>query len=530
MATNSKIQSLDIPNWGMTMETGVVGEWLIGIGDSFKQGDPLVTVESTKIANDLEAPFDGTLRRIVADVGQELPVGDIIGVSADPDVSEEDIDAFVAKRQAEDAAKSGGGQEPQPAAAAPAPAKKEAAPSPQPSQPAPVAAPGPVAAVATAASRSAKPQSYSIPAALSGSTPEDFEGATSHALRLALKENIDLSGIDGTGRLGRVTVEDIDSAVRAAGGTVPEPVTRRGEVHLKSTGDDSTVLATPVARRVAAELGVNLLDARPTGRHGRVTKEDVEDTARRFKLEAQAQALGTSVSALEEPEFESVPLSSVRKVIGQRLQASKLNSPHFRVTSEVNLDAVLEMRSSLNEKVPGVHLSINDMLIKAVSAALIEVPGVNVQFDEANQTILEFSHADISVAVDSPAGLITPIVRGADKKSLREISAEVKELATKAKANTLVPDEFQGGTFTISNLGMFGVSSFDAIINPPQAAILAVGAAQKRLGLGAGGEIVENSILALTLSSDHRVVDGALAARFMAALKRFLESPELLLV
>ncbi|MDN6532615.1 MAG: diaminohydroxyphosphoribosylaminopyrimidine deaminase, partial [Corynebacterium flavescens] len=138
MATNSKIQSLDIPNWGMTMETGVVGEWLIGIGDSFKQGDPLVTVESTKIANDLEAPFDGTLRRIVADVGQELPVGDIIGVSADPDVSEEDIDAFVAKRQAEDAAKSGGGQEPQPAAAAPAPAKKEAAPSPQPSQPAPV--------------------------------------------------------------------------------------------------------------------------------------------------------------------------------------------------------------------------------------------------------------------------------------------------------------------------------------------------------------------------------------------------------
>jgi len=121
-------------------------------------------------------------------------------------------------------------------------------------------------------------------------------------------------------------------------------------------------------------------------------------------------------------------------------------------------------------------------------------------------------------------------VRGADKKSLREISAEVKELATKAKANTLVPDEFQGGTFTISNLGMFGVSSFDAIINPPQAAILAVGAAQKRLGLGAGGEIVENSILALTLSSDHRVVDGALAARFMAALKRFLESPELLLV
>lgn len=520
MATSSTIQSLDIPNWGMTMETGVVGEWLISIGDSFKQGDPLVTIESTKIVNDLEAPFDGTLRRLVAEVGEDLPVGAIIAVSADPSASDEDIAAFVEKRQAEDAAKAGSSA-PEPPAA-PQPVEQPA------QQPAPAVAAAVIPEVAPTPAGTA--QTYAIPGSLSGSTDEEGVPATSHALRLARKYSIDLSKITGTGRYDRVTVDDIDGAVRAAGGTVPAPQGHRHGGSLKSTGDDSTVPATPVARRVAAELGVNLLDARPTGRHGRVTKADVEDTARRFDIQTQADAAGTTVDAVAEPEFTAVPLSAVRKVIGQRLQASKQNAPHYRVAIDVNVNSILALRVSLNEKVPGVHLSINDLIIKAVAAALVEVPEVNVNYDEINNAILNFRHADISVAVATPGGLITPIIRQADTKSLSTISAEARELATRAKANTLKPDEFQGGTFTISNLGMFGITSFDAIINPPQAAILAVGAAQKRPALGADGQLTENNIVTLTLSSDHRVIDGALAARFLAALARLLESPELLLV
>ncbi|WP_228200118.1 2-oxo acid dehydrogenase subunit E2, partial [Acinetobacter baumannii] len=194
-----------------------------------------------------------------------------------------------------------------------------------------------------------------------------------------------------------------------------------------------------------------------------------------------------------------------------------------------NVEALQKLRKQINETVPQVKLSINDMLIKAAAAALIKVPEVNVQFDEATQSILQFSQADISVAVAIPNGLITPIVKAANQKSLAQISDDMRDLATRAKTGKLQPDEFQGGSFSISNLGMLGIKQFDAIINPPQGAIMALGASESR-AVVENGNVVVREIVTATLSCDHRVIDGAVGAKFLASFKQFVENPALILV
>ncbi len=212
--------------------------------------------------------------------------------------------------------------------------------------------------------------------------------------------------------------------------------------------------------------------AEPPVRGGRVCEADVREAERTFRLvpdPVAASTDGADTSQHTAPEFETIPFNSMRKAIGQRLQESKRNAPHFRLTVDLEIDNLLALRKEINATVPSVKLSVNDFVVKACAAALRKVPDVNVQFDEAAQSVLRFSAADISVAVALPSGLITPIVRGAESKSLAEISGEVHALVTKAKTGKLTPAEFQGGTFTISNLGMFGVREFDAIINPPQA-------------------------------------------------------------
>ncbi len=222
-------------------------------------------------------------------------------------------------------------------------------------------------------------------------------------------------------------------------------------------------------------------------------------------------------------------MNGMRKAIAARLQAAKRNAPHFRLTIDLNVESVQVLRQQINSTVPQVKLSINDMLIKAAAAALIKVPQVNVQFDEENQQILQFEQADISVAVAIENGLITPIIKAANRKSLAQISNDMRDLATRAKTGKLAPDEFQGGSFSISNLGMLGIQQFDAIINPPQGAILALGAAEKR-AVVENDEIVVREMVTATLSCDHRVIDGALGAQFLSAFKQFVENPALILV
>jgi len=286
-----------------------------------------------------------------------------------------------------------------------------------------------------------------------------------------------------------------------------------------------------VARRLARTLGINLHDCRATGSRGRVCEADIREAERKFRLlpDPVTTPLADEGTAQAAPEYETIPFTAMRKAIGRRLQESKRNAPHFRLTADLQIDNLLALRTQINATVPAVKLSVNDFVVKACAAALRKVPDVNVQFDEAAQSVLRYASADISVAVALPSGLITPIVRGAESKTLAEISGEVHSLVTKAKAGKLSPDEFQGGTFTVSNLGMFGVREFDAIINPPQGAILAVGAGQQR-PVVVDGQVVTRTMLTVTLSCDHRVIDGALGATFLQELQRFVESPALMLV
>ena len=284
--------------------------------------------------------------------------------------------------------------------------------------------------------------------------------------------------------------------------------------------DDNGVSVTHLARKLARRFDINLREVSGTGR---ISKKDVERSLEAAGVIAvQEQTRDPVVPASPGDGYEEIPLNPMRRTIAARLSASKRNAPHFRLTVEANIDQLLKLRTDMNLDAGELRVSVNDLLIKAVARTLIEVPEVNIQFDGG--VIRRFGDADVAVAVALDEGLVTPIVRAADKKNVLDISREMDELVGRAKSGSLRPEEFQGGTFTLSNLGMFGIKAFDAIINPPQAAILAVGAGEKRLIYREEKEIVATMMTA-TVSCDHRVIDGATGARFMQALKQAIEYP-----
>ncbi|RZG49384.1 2-oxo acid dehydrogenase subunit E2 [Acinetobacter wuhouensis] len=513
----SEIKTLEIPKWGLSMEEGTIAQWLIQEGTAFSKGDEICEIETTKIVNVLEAPFDSTLRKIIAKAGDTLIVGGIIAICADSQVSDAEIDAF---------AQSLGGSS---TVATETKSTEVVAEKVATTTTATVETKVQTAPVQNSTPKATKPVAqggYSVPATLQGYQQVDEIFTTPHALKLAEKHNVNLAQITGSGREGRISVKDIQLAVQAAGGSWPDVRHQSSGKVAKSTADDSQVLATPVARRLAKQWGINLHDCRASGSRGRVSKEDVEAVYQR-ENPTIVETVGSTSS--ETAQVTAIPMNGMRKAIASRLQAAKRNAPHFRLTVDLDVDAIQALRQQINATVPQVKLSINDMLIKAAAAALIKVPQVNVQFDEENQQILQFDQADISVAVAIENGLITPIIKSANSKSLAQISNDMRDLATRAKTGKLAPDEFQGGSFSISNLGMLGIKAFDAIINPPQGAILALGAAEKR-AIVEGDAVVVRQIVTATLSCDHRVIDGALGAKFLAAFKQFVENPALILV
>ncbi|WP_130731693.1 pyruvate dehydrogenase complex dihydrolipoamide acetyltransferase [Komagataeibacter xylinus] len=287
------------------------------------------------------------------------------------------------------------------------------------------------------------------------------------------------------------------------------------------------VFASPLARRIAAQKGIDLASLKGSGPNGRIVRRDVEQAA-----SAPAPKTAAPAALVEEAGFESIPHTTMRKVIARRLTESKSTVPHFYVEMDVELDALLALRSQMNaaspDEGPGAYkISVNDMLVKAAAVTLRRVPQVNVSFTE--EAVRVYEDVDISVAVSIPDGLITPIVRKADTKSLRQISLETRDLVARARAGRLKPEEFQGGTFSISNMGMYGVKAFSAILNPPQAAILAIAAGERR-PVVKGNEITIATVMTVTLSVDHRVVDGALAAQWVSAFRKVVENPMSLVV
>jgi pyruvate dehydrogenase E2 component (dihydrolipoamide acetyltransferase) len=310
---------------------------------------------------------------------------------------------------------------------------------------------------------------------------------------------------------------------------VPTPVAKTPEKHEEH---GERIFASPLARRMAKQAGIDLSSVKGSGPHGRIVKADIEaGSGKAAPAGAAPAAPAPKPAALPALNItaphKKIPNSSMRKVIAKRLAESKQTVPHFYLTSNIEIDALLKLRAELNAKStkdgPGAFkLSVNDLIIKACAVALRRHPQVNASYTE--EAIIQYDDVDISIAVSIPDGLITPIVRKADLLGLAAISNAMKDLGARAKTGKLKPEEFQGGGFSISNLGMFGIPEFSAIINPPQAAILAVGAGEKR-AVVKGDEIVIATVMTVTLSCDHRVVDGALGAEFLATLKSIIEDP-----
>ena len=315
------------------------------------------------------------------------------------------------------------------------------------------------------------------------------------------------------------------------------------------TSGGSRVFASPLAKRIAKEAGINLAAVAGSGPHGRIVMADVEaakagggakiiplPTASR-RARTRAMPAGPSADAIKklfaDGSYEEVPHDGMRKTIARRLLGIKATVPHFYLTIDCELDALLALREQINKAAPvkdgkpAYKLSVNDMVIKAMAMSLKAVPEANVSWTD--NTMLKHNHADVGVAVSIPGGLITPIIRAAETKTLSAISNEMKDFAARAKAKKLKPEEYQGGTTAVSNLGMFGVKDFAAIVNPPHATILAVGAGEQR-AVVKGGQLAVATVMSVTLSTDHRAVDGALGAELMAAFRGFIENPMGMLV
>lgn len=308
---------------------------------------------------------------------------------------------------------------------------------------------------------------------------------------------------------------------------VPPPV--------QNGADHQRIIASPLAKRMAKQAGIDLSGIKGSGPHGRIVKADLEKTHAAPAPVAAPAAASAHAPAVKAPApapaisalHKVIPNNNMRKVIARRLTESKQNVPHFYLTANIELDAMLQLRTELNAKSPkdgpsAFKLSVNDLIIKACAIALRRHPQVNSTYTE--EAILQYDDVDISIAVAIPDGLITPIIRKADQLGLAAISNAMKDLGARAKAGKLKPEEFQGGGFSISNLGMFGIAEFSAIINPPQSAILAVGAGEKR-AVVKNNALTIATMMTVTLSCDHRVVDGALGAQFVATLKGLIEEP-----
>ena len=360
---------------------------------------------------------------------------------------------------------------------------------------------------------------------------EGTEGvAVNNVIALLLEEGEDDSALEGV---------DVSAAAPSGNGGTPPAPSPEPEPATAAPAMDGRIIASPLARRMASQAGLDLAGITGSGPNGRIVKADIEAAIESGATAAPAPAAAPSAPAMApaapaaapttaeclpyEPEFELESLSTMRKTIARRLTESKQQVPHFYLTVDCEIDGLLELRKTLNDKADGAYkLSVNDLVIKVAAIALRRVPKANASWTDEGVKL--YKSADISVAVAIEGGLITPVVRQADNKGLETISSEMKELSKRAREGKLGPEEYQGGTFSVSNLGMYGIKDFCAVINPPQACILAVGAGEQR-PVVKDGALAVATVMSCTLSVDHRAVDGAIGAEYLGAFKRLIEDP-----
>jgi len=461
-----------MPALSPTMEKGNLAKWLKKEGEKVKPGDVIAEIETDKATMEYEAIDEGTLAKIVVPEGtQDVPVNQLIAVLAEKG---EDVKAAAAG------------------------AEKNAAPAAKPAAPAP------------------KPASAGAPVASGETRPS------------------------GASREPQAQIRRPAEGERAPAS--------KGELPVAAAHGADRVFSSPLARRLAKDAGIDLAWLRGSGPHGRVIARDVEAAKSGKGLAAPAVATSAAaaplavqipaddkIRALFEPgSYEVVPHDNIRKVIARRLLEAKLTIPHFYLTVDCNIDKLVAAREEINaaagkdkEGKPAYKISVNDFVIKALALALQRVPDANVTWTEA--AMLRHRHADIGVAVSIPGGLITPVIRKAEQKSLSAISNEMKDFAARARARKLKPEEYQGGSSAVSNLGMYGVKEFYAIINPPHATILSVGAGEER-AVVRNGKIEAAHLMTVGLATDHRAVDGALGAVLLSAFKALIENPVMMVV
>ena len=335
-------------------------------------------------------------------------------------------------------------------------------------------------------------------------------------IALLLEDGEDISQLDST---DSVENESSDSETTDTA-TIEAPNTASSS--SKASPHSGRIKSSPAARHVAADAGLDLATITGTGPNGRILKKDALSA-----VEKQQSTKTIEPATPGDIPFEKQNLSGMRKVIAQRLQQSKQTIPHFYLSVDIDIDELIELQVKLNRRLKNCKLTVNDFIIRAAALALEEVPDANVQYSD--RSIIRFQRVDISIAVAVKGGLVTPVIRNAAGKRLPEISNEMQSLAEKARAGRLSPEEYQGGSFTISNLGMYGIRQFDAVINPPQAGILAIGRGEQR-PIVIDGKLSIATVMTVTLSADHRIIDGTIGADLLTTMKNYLEEPNLLVI
>lgn len=559
-----------MPKMSDTMEEGVIAEWHKKVGDKIKSGEVIAEVETDKATMDLESYWDGTLLYIGVKKGDAVPIDGIMAIVGSEG---EDYQSLL------DGASNGNG-----AAQAP---KEEAKPAPAAVETVtPESAPAAAAPAAKPAASTEKINAAVVRMPKMSDTMEEgtlvswqkkvgdkvksgdilaevetdkatmeleaYEDGT--LLYVGIKEGdavpvdaiIAVIGEEGANVEGLLARENgeapAETAAPAQAAASGAPAVNGSEKAVSVADSSERVKASPLAKRLADEKGINLSEVAGSGDNGRIVKRDVDE----FKPSAQpsapaaqpapaakAEATPAAATPAAAPEatasgdFTDTPISQMRKTIARRLSESLFTAPHFYITMEINMDKAMALRPQLNE-VATAKISFNDMVIKACAVALKQHPAVNSAW--LGDKIRRYNYVNIGVAVAVDEGLLVPVIREADKKTLSAISGEVKDLAGKAKDKKLQPKDWEGNTFSVSNLGMFGVDEFTAIINPPDSCILAIGAIKKVAAFKEDGTVYPTNIMKVTLSADHRVVDGATAAQFLLTVKKLLEEPMSMLV
>ncbi len=483
---------LTMPQMDQTMTTGKVGKWLVKEGDVVKQGDPVLEIETDKVVHELESPSNGNIAQLLVEEGRKVPVNAVLAIIAAPGekVERRSVTRPVEAKAGEPESRKAGKPESQ---------KVITYQSPVTSHQLPVT------------SYQSPVTSYQSPVTSYQSPVPTSVKASPAARSLAQQHNVDLTQVKGSGPVGRIVESDVQAYIDSLS---PEPAVSE---RLK---------ASPLARRLAKEHGLDLTVIAGSGPGGRIVRDDV------FKAAEAAVAVPAEPIPAVQPEVapvQVIPMTGIRQIIAERMTLSAQTTACVTLNTEVDVTELVELRTWLNQKLSAKEISLTytDLLVKIIAHALRQHPRLNSTLADDGIHLIEQINIGVAVALED--GLVVPVVTNADQKGVAVISREIKALAEKARNNQLRPGDLRGGTFTLTNLGMFGIDTFTPIINPPECAILGVGRIVKKPAVHKD-EITIRSMMGLSLSFDHRIVDGAPAAQFLQTVTEYITEPYLLLV